>query len=189
MSDLMRAYHDEEWGVPVRDDRKLFEYLVLDAFQAGLSWHIILKKREGFREAFQDFDPRVVAEYTSADVERLVASSSIVRNRLKVKAAVSNAAAFLQVQRQFGAFSDYMWAFVGDRTIQDAWTVWQSIPSDTEESRLLSADLRRRGFKFVGPTIIYAVMQSAGLVNDHSATCFRYKELGGTATGADQAPR
>lgn len=177
MSDLMRAYHDREWGVPVRDDRRLFEYLILDGFQAGLSWHIILRKREAFRRAFRDFEPGAVAAMTDEDLLALLADASIVRNRAKILAARENARAFLEVGSATGSFAGYFWSFAGGRTIQNQWRFGREVPAETDESRAASADLRKRGFTFVGPTIVYAVMQSAGLVNDHVVTCFRHAQL------------
>ena len=177
MSDQMREYHDTEWGVPVHDDQKLFEYLVLDAFQAGLSWQIILRKREGFRDAFHGFDPNAVATMSDTEVTGLMERPEIVRNRAKIAATVANASVFLSIQQEFGTFSDYMWGFVEGKPIVNAWDAWPNIPAQTSESQALSKDLKRRGFRFAGPTIVYAVMQSAGLVNDHTLECFRYGEL------------
>lgn len=176
-STAMTEYHDSEWGVPVHDDRKLFEYLLLDGAQAGLSWSTILNRRDGYRTVFSDYDPEVIAAWTAEDVERALLSPLIVRNRAKVTSAVRNAAAFLEVRREFGDFDRYFWSFVNGRTIQNAWTEDGMIPAETEESRVLSKDLKARGFSFVGPTIVYAVMQSAGMVNDHLVSCFRYDEL------------
>ncbi|MDX1394065.1 MAG: DNA-3-methyladenine glycosylase I [Gemmatimonadota bacterium] len=173
----MVAYHDTEWGVPVREDRRHFEFLVLDAFQAGLSWAIILRKRDGFRAAFAGFDPERVARFGPADVERLRADAAIVRNRQKIDATISNARAFLEVRDEFGSFDDYIWRFVDGRTIRNRWSSLAEIPAKTTESEAMSADLRSRGFGFVGPTICYAYMQAAGLVNDHVAECFRYPEI------------
>jgi len=170
-------YHDHEWGVPVRDDRKLFEFLVLDAMQAGLSWLTILRKRESFRRAFDGFDPARIAAYRRKRVERLMADPSIVRNRLKIEAAVNNARAFLAVQREFGSFDAYIWQFVGGKPKKNAWKTLKEIPAKTPESIAMSKDLIERGFKFVGPTICYAFMQAAGLVNDHTTCCFRYGEI------------
>ena len=173
----MVAYHDTEWGVPVRDDRRHFEFLVLDAFQAGLSWAIILRKRAGFRAAFAGFDPARVARFGPADVERLRADAAIVRNRQKIDATISNARAFLEVQDEFGSFDDYVWRFVDGRTIRNRWSSLAEIPAKTPESEAMSADLKSRGFGFVGPTICYAYMQAAGMVNDHVIGCFRYPEI------------
>ncbi|MDR7419227.1 MAG: DNA-3-methyladenine glycosylase I [Armatimonadota bacterium] len=174
---LMIEYHDTEWGVPVHDDRKHFEFLVLDGFQAGLSWAIILTKRDGFRKAFRDFDPAKVARYTQRDVARLLADPEIVRNRLKIEATIENARRFLQVQEEFGSFDRYIWPFVGGRTKQNRFRRMSQIPARTRASDAMSEDLRRRGFRFVGSTICYAYMQAAGLVNDHTIDCFRYREV------------
>jgi DNA-3-methyladenine glycosylase I len=176
-SPAIKEYHDLEWGVPVRDDRKLFEYLLLDGAQAGLSWSTILNRREGYRTVFSDFDPEVISKWDTADVDQALQSPLIIRNRAKVNSAVRNAAAFLQVVREFGDFNRFFWSFVGGSTIQNTWTEDGVIPAETEESRTLSKDLKARGFSFVGPTIVYAVMQSAGMVNDHLVSCFRYDEL------------
>jgi DNA-3-methyladenine glycosylase I len=177
---LYVAYHDEEWGVPSRDDRHLFELLVLEGAQAGLSWATILRKREGYRRAFAGFDADAVARFGERDVERLLADPSIVRNRLKVESAIANARATLAVREERGSLSDYLWSAVGGEPKQNAWTALSEIPAETEESRAMSKDLKRRGFRFVGPTVCYAFMQAAGLVNDHVVDCFRYTEL--TAT-------
>ena len=168
-------YHDEEWGVPVHDDRTQFEFLVLEGAQAGLSWSTILNKREGYRKAFADFDAEKVARFTKKRVEKLLQDPSIVRNRLKVESTVTNAKAFLAVQEQFGSFSDYIWGFVDGKPIQNKFRRDRDIPATSPESDALSKDLKKRGFKFVGSTIIYAHMQATGLVNDHVAGCFRYK--------------
>jgi DNA-3-methyladenine glycosylase I len=173
----MIAYHDREWGVPVRDDRKHFEFLVLDAFQAGLSWAIILRKREGFRSAFAGFDPARVARFGPADVERLRADASIVRNRQKIDATIANAAAFLDIQSEFGSFDSFIWRFVAGGTIGNRWTRSRDIPAKTSESEAMSRELRERGLSFVGPTICYAYMQAAGMVNDHVVDCFRHAEV------------
>lgn len=168
-------YHDEEWGVPVTDDRVQFEFLILEGAQAGLSWSTILNKREGYRKAFANFDPVKVARFTEKRVEKLLLDPGIVRNRLKVRSAVTNARAFLTVQEEFGSFSDYIWGFVGGAPIQNRYRNDGDIPATSPESDALSKDLKQRGFKFVGSTIIYAHMQATGLVNDHVAGCFRYK--------------
>lgn len=173
----MAQYHDREWGVPLHDDSKLFEYLVLDGFQAGLSWAIVLNKREALRQAFRGFDPAQVAAMSGDDVERLLQLPGIIRNRAKIAATIGNAARLLPVADEFGSFDRYLWSFVDGKPLINSWTSVLEIPAETEESRLLSADLKRRGFRFVGPTIVYAVMQSAGLVNDHVTGCFRYQEL------------
>jgi DNA-3-methyladenine glycosylase I len=173
----MIAYHDTEWGVPVHDDRKLFEFLVLDAMQAGLSWAIILNKREHFRRALHGFDPARIALYTARDVRRLLADPGIVRNRLKLEATISNAHRFLDVAAAFGSFDRYIWGFVGGRPIQHRFRALGQIPATTRESDAMSQDLRRRGFRFVGSTICYAFMQAAGMVNDHLVDCFRYRQV------------
>lgn len=173
----MVAYHDQEWGVPVRDDRKHFEFLVLDAFQAGLSWSIILRKREGFRSAFAGFDPERVARFDDSDIERLRSDAGIVRNRQKIEATIANAAAFLDTQSRFGSFDAFVWGFVQGRTIINRWRELAEIPSSSPESEAMSAGLKERGFSFVGPTICYAYMQAAGMVNDHVAGCFRHGEV------------
>lgn len=174
----MIAYHDTEWGVPVSDDRLHFEFLVLDAFQAGLSWAIILRKREAFRAAFAGFDAGAVARFGSADVERMRADASIVRNRQKIEATIRNAARFLEIQREFGTFDEFVWSFVGGRTMENRWRDMGEVPPKTAESEAMSHDLRGRGFSFVGPTICYAYMQAAGMVNDHLTGCFRHQEVG-----------
>ncbi len=177
--DLYRAYHDTEWGVPLHDDRKLFEFLVLEGAQAGLSWHIVLKKRDNYRAAFDQFDPQKVARYTPAKINRLLANPGIIRNRLKVAAAVKNARAFLALQEQFGSFDRYIWRFVEGRPIVNTFRSMKEVPARTKVSDALSKDLRQRGFTFVGSTICYAHMQATGMVNDHLICCFRHRELGG----------
>jgi len=172
-----KKYHDGEWGVPVHDDRVWFEYIVLDGAQAGLSWSTILKKRENYRKAFAGFDPRKVAKFDKRKVERLLKDPGIVRNRLKVESAVKNARAFLKIQKEFGSFDAYIWRFVGGKPKQNRWRTLKQIPAETPESRTMSKDLKSRGFSFVGPTICYAFMQAAGMVNDHLVTCFRHREL------------
>ncbi len=174
---LYIKYHDEEWGVQVHEDNRLFEFLVLDAFQAGLSWLIILRKREGFRKAFDDFDPEKIAKFTEKDIERLVADSNIVRNRSKILATINNARCFLEIQKEFGCFDTYIWQFVKGKTIQNSFRHLSELPAESDESKTMSKDLRKRGFRFVGPTICYAFMQAAGLVNDHLVTCFRYNQI------------
>jgi DNA-3-methyladenine glycosylase I len=171
------AYHDEEWGVPSHDDGHLFEMLVLEGAQAGLSWSTILNKREGYRRAFAGFDAAKVARFSPARVERLLLDPAIVRNRMKVASAVTNAEAVLAVRRELGSLAAYLWSFVGGRPIVNAWREIGQIPSETPESRAMSKDLKRRGFAFVGPTVCYAFMQAAGLVNDHVVDCFRYREV------------
>ncbi len=173
----MRTYHDEEWGVPSHDDAHLFEMLTLEGAQAGLSWSTILRKREGYRRAFAGFDPTVVARFTQADVERLLADPGIVRNRLKVESAVANAARVLEVQEELGSLDAYFWSFVEGRPVVGHFGVFSELPAETEHSRALSKDLKRRGFRFVGPTVCYAFMQAVGLVNDHTVDCFRYGEI------------
>ena len=174
---LMQAYHDTEWGNPLHDDRLLFEFLVLEGAQAGLSWQTILRKRANYRTAFEDFDPQRVAQFTPEDIERLLANPGIVRNRLKINSAVNNARVFLAVQEEFGSFDAYMWAFVDGRPIKNTWTTWSEIPARTPTSDAFSKDLVRRGFRFVGSTICYAHMQAGGMVNDHVVTCYRYEEV------------
>ena len=173
----MVAYHDTEWGVPVHDDQKLFEFMVLDAMQAGLNWRIILQKRQNFKRALDNFDPRKVALYSDRDFDRLVATEGIIRNRLKLAASITNAQAVLAVQEDVGSLDSYLWTFVGGRPLINAWTEGGQIPAKSPEAEAMSGDLKRRGFKFVGPTICYAFMQAAGLVNDHLTSCFRYPEL------------
>ena len=170
-------YHDYEWGVPVTDDKKWFEFLVLDSFQAGLSWKIILQKREGFRTAFYDFDVNKVAQMTDDDTARLKEDSNIIRNRLKIKATVSNAQAFIRVQNEFGSFNNYIWSFTKGKTIQNQFKDLSEIPATTPLSDTMSKDLKARGFKFVGSTICYAFMQASGIVNDHTVDCYRHQEI------------
>jgi len=173
----MIAYHDQEWGVPVHDDRTLFEFLVLEGAQAGLSWTTILNKRESYRVAFDNFAAEKIARYDKRKLARLLADPGIVRNRLKVAAAVTNARAFLDVRKEFGSFDAYVWSFVEGNRLQNAWRSVKEIPATTEASDRFSRDLRKRGFKFVGPTIVYAFMQAVGMVNDHVVHCFRYAQL------------
>jgi DNA-3-methyladenine glycosylase I len=174
---LHLAYHDREWGVPVHDDRVFFEFLVLEGAQAGLSWSTILGKREGYRRAFAGFDPRRVARFDRARVDRLASDASIVRHRLKIESTVTNARAFLDVAREAGSFDAYVWRFVGGRPLRGGWRAPAEVPARTAESDALARDLRRRGFRFVGSTICYAFMQATGLVNDHLRGCFRYREI------------
>ena len=176
-SDLDIEYHDTEWGVPVHDDRRLFEFLLLEGAQAGLSWSTILKKREGYRLAFRDFDPVQVAAFGEAEQQALLANPGIVRNRLKVASATTNARAFLDVQSGFGSFDAYLWRFVDGRPIHNAWRAKSEVPASTPVSDALSKDLAKRGFRFVGTTIIYAFMQATGMVNDHTVDCFRWREV------------
>jgi len=173
------TYHDEEWGVPVHDDRVLFEFLILEGAQAGLSWITILKKRENYRKAFNRFHPEKIARYGKGDVKRLLQNDGIVRNRLKIAAAIENAKNFLAVRKEFGSFDAYLWTFVGGAQIQNHWRTLADVPARTAESDAMSRDLLRRGFKFVGSTICYAFMQGTGMVNDHLVSCSRYAELGG----------
>jgi DNA-3-methyladenine glycosylase I len=174
---LMLDYHDREWGVPVHDDRTHFEFLLLEAAQAGLSWAIVLNKREGYRRAFSQFDPGKVARYTKGRIEKLMADPSIVRNRLKIESAVRNAKAFLAIQDEFGSFDAYCWRFVDGRPRRNRWKAMQEIPTTSPESDAFSADLKRRGLSFVGSTVVYAHMQAVGMVNDHLVGCFRYREV------------
>jgi DNA-3-methyladenine glycosylase I len=171
---LMIEYHDMEWGVPLHDDRKIFEFIVLEGMQAGLSWATVLRKRENFRKAYRGFDPRIVAKFTHQDLERLLNDPGIIRNRLKIKASISNAGAFLAVQKEFGSFDKYMWQFVGGKPIKHRLRTLSQMPVTSPESDRFSRDLKRRGFKFVGSTIIYAHMQATGMINDHLMSCFRY---------------
>jgi DNA-3-methyladenine glycosylase I len=174
---LYRKYHDTEWGVPLHNDRRLFEFLILDGAQAGLSWFTILKKRQNYRKAFDHFDPHKIAGYDAPKVSELLSNEGIVRNKLKINAAIQNAISFLGVQKEFGSFNNYIWQFVGGETIKNKWKTIEEIPAKTPASGAMSADLKNRGFKFVGPTICYAFMQAAGLVNDHVVDCFRYEEV------------
>ncbi|MDH5246741.1 MAG: DNA-3-methyladenine glycosylase I [Betaproteobacteria bacterium] len=171
------AYHDEEWGVPVHDEHRLFEFLILEGAQAGLSWSTILRKRAGYREAFAGFDPAKVARFDARKIERLMQFEGIVRNRLKINAAVTNARCFLQVQKEFGSFADYSWGFVGGQPIVNRWREMSQVPATSPQSDAFSKDLQRRGFKFVGSTIMYAYMQATGMVNDHVVSCFRHEEV------------
>lgn len=174
---LLQEYHDREWGVPVHSDRLMFEFLVLEGMQAGLSWMTILRKRENFRQAFDGFDPAVIAVYDSSKIAELLADSGIIRNRNKIEAAIQNARAFQEVSREFGSFAAYLWKFVGGKPIVNSWRIVQEIPAQSPESVAMSKDLIRRGFKFVGPTICYAHMQATGMVNDHTVDCFRYFQV------------
>ncbi len=173
----MMDYHDTEWGVPLRNDRKLFEFLLLDSFQAGLSWLTILRKRENFRSAFDDFDPEKIAEYDQSKIDRLLVNKGIIRNRLKIRAAINNAGKYLEIRSEFGSFSDFIWSFVKGKTIHNSWKSMNEIPVNSPESDLMSSELKKRGFKFTGSTICYAFMQAAGMVNDHVVDCYRYQEL------------
>jgi len=174
---LYVEYHDEEWGVPVRDDRMLFEFLLLEGFQAGLSWITILKKRVNYRQAFDNFDAKKIARYDEKKIAELMQNSGIVRNRRKIEAAVVNAKSFLEVQKEFGSFDDYIWSFVKRKPVVNKWKQMGEIPANTELSDEISKDLKNRGFKFVGSTIIYAYMQATGMINDHTVDCFRYEEV------------
>ncbi len=173
----MIKYHDEEWGVPLHDDRKLFEFLVLEGFQAGLSWQIVLNKREAFRKAFDGFNPEIVAKYDETKRSELIQEKSIIRNKLKIAASVNNARQFLEVQQHFGSFNKYIWSFVDFKPVVNSFTELKEIPAKTPLSDKISADLQKRGFKFVGSTIVYAHMQATGMVNDHLVSCFRYDEV------------
>ncbi len=174
---LYIQYHDKEWGTPVYNDDKLFEFLILETFQAGLSWITILRKRENFREAFDQFDYQKIAKYNDKKYHELLQNAGIIRNRLKIKATISNANAFMVIQKEFGSFSKYIWGFVNNKPIVNHWKTMKEIPATTEISDILSADLKKRGFKFVGSTVIYAHMQATGMVNDHVVDCFRFKDV------------
>jgi len=174
---LMQKYHDEDWGKPVHDDQKLFEFLILEGAQAGLSWNTILNKRENYRKAFHKFDAGKIAKYTAKDVQRLLRNAGIVRNRLKIAATITNAKNFLEVQKEFGTFDKYIWQFVKGKPVKNKIKAMKEIPATTEKSDAISKDLKERGFKFVGSTICYAFMQAVGMVNDHETECFRYKEV------------
>jgi len=175
-NELYREYHDREWGVPVRDDRLLFEFLIVEGAQAGLSWSTILQRRESYRAAFDNFDAAKVARYGALEKRKLLANPGIIRNRLKVEAAVANAQAFLAVQKEFGSFSDYLWQFINHAPLVNRWANLRQVPAETAESKAMSRDLKKRGFRFVGPTICYAFMQAVGMVNDHVLECFRHPE-------------
>ena len=170
-------YHDQEWGVPLTDENKLFEFLILEGVQAGLSWSTVLQRREDYRELYDAFDPNIVAKYNSQKIDRLMQDARLIRNKLKINASVKNAISFLQIQKDFGSFSSYLWAFVDDVPIINHWERPEQVPNQTDTSIRLSRDLKKRGFSFVGPTICYALMQATGLVNDHLTTCFRHSEL------------
>lgn len=175
--DLYEAYHDEEWGVPLYEDDRLFEFLILETFQAGLSWITILRKRENFRKAFDNFDFKKIANYSEEKIAELMQDSGIIRNKLKINASVANARAYMEVQQEFGSFSKYIWSFVDHSPIQSGLSSYKEAPAQTELSQKISKDLKRRGFKFVGPTVVYAHMQATGMVNDHEVSCFRHKEV------------
>jgi len=170
-------YHDNEWGVPIHDDRKLFEFLLLDAFQAGLSWLTILKKRENFKLAFDNFNYKKIANYDKNKIIELINNAGIIRNKLKIKASITNAQAFIKIQEEFSTFDNYIWNFVNHKTIKNSYKTWEDIPATSKESDTMSKDLKKRGFKFVGSTICYAFMQAAGMVNDHEVSCFRYDKV------------
>jgi len=174
---LYEAYHDTEWGVPVHDDQKHFEFLILEGAQAGLSWLTILKRREGYAKAFANFDPEIVASYDDKKLNELMQFAGIIKNKLKISSAISNAQKFLEIQEEFGSFDAYIWRFVDGKPMQNHWRSLKEIPAVTKEAQSLSKDLRKRGFRFVGPIVIYAHMQATGLVNDHLVDCFRYKEV------------
>ncbi|MBK6604330.1 MAG: DNA-3-methyladenine glycosylase I [Leptospiraceae bacterium] len=175
--DLMNEYHDKEWGVPVHDDKNHFEFLILDTFQAGLTWKTILYRREGFRKAFADFDVEKVARFTEKKLEKLMQDTGIIRNRLKIWGSVQNAKSFIQIQKEFGSFDKYIWQFTNNKTIQNKFKTMKEMPATSKESDAMSKDMKKRGFTFVGSTICYAYMQAAGMVNDHLTTCFRHKEV------------
>lgn len=176
-SDAEKRYHDEEWGVPVHDGRLLFEFLILEGAQAGLSWSTILNKREGYRQAFDNFDTEIIKDYDDTKIAKLLSNPAIVRNKLKVNSTVTNAKAFLQVKEEFGSFDRYIWQFVNQKTIKNSWLTMKDVPSSSLESDTMSKDLKKREFKFIGTTICYAYMQATGMVNDHLVHCFRYKEI------------
>jgi len=175
--DLARAYHDDEWGTPVHDDRVLFEFLILEGAQAGLNWMTILRRREGYRRAFDDFDYTKIVKYNQKKIDELLQDTGIIRNRLKIHSTILNAKIFLEIQKEFGSFDSYIWAFVDNKPIMNNFSEWKEAPSKTEISDSISKDLKKRGMKFVGSTIIYAYMQAVGMVNDHLVTCFRHKEI------------
>jgi DNA-3-methyladenine glycosylase I len=179
---LYVKYHDEEWGVPVHYDRTLFEFLTLEGFQAGLTWELILKRREAMRKAFDNFNPRKIAGYNDEDVKRLMANPNVIRNRAKILATINNALRLKEVQKEFGSFDAFVWKFVQGKTLNNAFTDFSNMPAETEESKTMSKEMKKRGFKFVGPTICYAFMQAVGLVNDHLIDCFRYSEIKNAAS-------
>ena len=176
-SKLLIDYHDKEWGVPLHDDKKLFEFLILEGAQAGLTWQTILNKRENYRGAFDNFDPRKISRYTQKDMNTLLKDAGIIRNRLKIEATITNAKKFLEIQKEFGSFDKYIWQFVNHKSIKNKFKSLNDIPAATKESEAMSKELKKRGFKFVGPTICYALMQAVGMVNDHFTGCFRYNEV------------
>ncbi len=170
-------YHDQEWGVPVHDDRLLFEFLILEGAQAGLSWSTILKKRQGYREAFDHFDATLISQYENTKTQQLLNNSGIVRNKLKINSTIVNAKAFLKIQQKYGSFNQYIWQFVEEKTVQNEWQTMDEVPTSTEQSTLMSKSLKKEGFKFVGETICYAFMQAVGMVNDHTVDCFRHQKI------------
>ena len=176
-SPLYVKYHDEEWGVPLHDDKKLFEFLILEGFQAGLSWSLILERRNAMRKAFDDFDPSKIAKYSEKDIGRLMETPDVIKNKAKILAAIINAQRYLEIEAEFGTFDRFIWKFVGDKPIKNQFTSFSQMPAETEQSKAMSKELKRRGFKFVGPTICYSFMQAVGLVNDHLVWCFRYKQV------------
>ncbi len=174
---LMVSYHDQEWGVPVHDDRLLFEFLILEGAQAGLSWNTILKKRENYRKAFDSFDVKIIAQYDEGEIKKLLLNSGIVRNKLKIQATIANAKAYMLIQKEYGSFDRYIWQFVSNKTIKNTLSRLKDYPSKTSEAESMSKDLLKKGFRFVGPTICYAFMQATGMVNDHQMNCFRYNQV------------
>lgn len=185
---LYIKYHDEEWGVPVHDDRTLFEFLTLEGFQAGLTWELILKRREALRKAFDHFNPEKIARYTDGDLNRLMADPNVIRNRAKILATINNAIRLNEVQKEFGSFDAFVWKFVQGKALNNAFTEFSNMPAETEESNAMSKEMKKRGFKFVGPTICYAFMQAVGLVNDHLIDCFRYGEIKNASPGKTKRP-
>ena len=185
---LYVKYHDEEWGVPVHDDRTLFEFLTLEGFQAGLTWELILKRREALSKAFDNFTPEKIARYSDEDVKRLVANPDVIRNRAKILAAINNAVRLKEIQKEFSSFDAFVWKFVQGKTLNNTLTNFSNMPAETEESRMMSKEMKKRGFKFVGPTICYAFMQAVGLVNDHLIDCFRYGEIRNMASHKTKGP-
>ena len=176
---LYNKYHDEEWGVPVHDDRKLFEFLSLEIFQAGLTWELILNRREDFKNAFDNFEPKIVAKYLCKKINKLLSNPKIIRNRLKIESIINNAIRFLEIQKEYGSFSKFIWSFVGGKSINSKFVTFADLPSNTRESVNMSKELKKRGFKFIGPTVCYSFMQAVGLVNDHLLNCFRKDEIKG----------
>lgn len=176
-NDLMKEYHDKEWGTPQHDDRMLYELLILEGMQAGLSWNTVLQKRENFRKAFDNFDYSKISKYNEKKVEELLQNEGIIRNRLKIQSVITNAKSFLKVQEEFGSFNNYIWEFVSNKTVHNSWKKLEDLPPNTDLSNKISKDMKKRGFKFIGTTIIYAFLQAIGVVNDHTTDCYRYKEL------------